>query len=94
MTGVGDFETRVMMQSTGGGSYVLYGVLLLSIVTTVKLHSQQLECLPLPPVHLLHQVCTYQKACPVEAMRAVNTFRTKKKIRKIQYKVSNQFNVA
>ena len=31
----------------------------------------------LPPVHLLHQVCTYQKACPVEAMRAVNTFRRK-----------------
>lgn len=32
---------------------------------------------PLPPVHLLHQVCTYQKSCPVEAMRAVNTFRRK-----------------
>lgn len=33
----------------------------------------------LPPVHLLHQVCTHQKACPVEAVRAVKTFRRKKK---------------
>lgn len=31
------------------------------------------ETRPLPPVHLLHQVSTYQKACPIEPMRAVNT---------------------
>lgn len=48
-----------------------------------NLHSQQYElikgCQTLPPVHLLHQVCTYQKACPIEAMRAVNTFGEKKR---------------
>ncbi len=33
-----------------------------------------LKVKPLPPVHLLHQVSTYQEACPVEAMRAMNTF--------------------
>lgn len=42
-------------------------------------------CQPLPPVHLLHQVRTYQEACSVEAMRAVNTFkRIEEKINKLK----------
>lgn len=33
----------------------------------------------LPPVHLLHQVSTHQKARAVEAVRAMNSFKDKKK---------------
>lgn len=32
----------------------------------------------IPPVHFLNQVCTYQEACSVETMRAVNTFETER----------------
>lgn len=43
----------------------------------MALHAVLIIGKPLPPVHLLHQVCAYQKACPVEAVRAVNTFKEK-----------------
>lgn len=73
------------MQSSvwGGGAPCCRGVVL-SCKTTGDCESAFAAagvteaCQPLPPVHLLHQVRTYQKACPVEAMRAVNTFRGKK----------------
>lgn len=74
---VGDFETRVMMQVTWVVWFVLSSK---TTVKTAKLHfkSDYMGGL-LPPVHLLHQVRTYQEACPVEAMRAVNTFRREKR---------------
>lgn len=76
---MGDFETRVMMQVT----WVVWFVLSCqTVVEFVKLHFQSMcDSMggPLPPVHLLHQVRTYQKACPVEAMRAVNTFGREKR---------------
>lgn len=71
------FEIRFTMQATW---VVLFVLSCETIVSIVKLFAVQVlrgGGRPLPPVHLLHQVCTYQKSCPVEAMRAVNTFRRK-----------------